>query len=136
MNRKARMWNVEPPLDCLLTATCASDRLPSPPIAGMRRAATSVLSMSGTDAVRPRYRSRLLAALDAQARDEPPPPPPTTLTASAARPHPTLGETHDGGRVARTRSSPARTHADLRPYVFCSARDRRLTRAQAGARED
>jgi hypothetical protein len=88
----------------------------------MRRAATSVLSMTGTDAARPRYHSRLLAALDAQARGEPPPPPPTTPTASAARPHPTLGDTHDGGRVARTRSSPARAHADSRPCVFCSPR--------------
>jgi hypothetical protein len=53
----------------------------------MRRAATSVLSMTGTD--RPR---RL--------------------------PHPTLGETGNGGLVPHTPSSPAGSHTDPRPYVL------------------
>jgi hypothetical protein len=117
------------------TPTCTSDRLPSrhaPPIARMRRAATNILSMTGTDAARPRYHSRLLAALDAQARGEPPPPPPTMPAPPAARPHPTLGALH-----ARARRPRVRPPIPARAFSFCTqTRDRRLTHAQGGARED
>jgi hypothetical protein len=100
----------------------------------IRRISTSaqhsfVFTMNPATSDNPRTTSRLLAALDAALRGEVPLSPPALPDSHSQGPN--LNGVHHaakslpdksngGGKVARTRSSPARTLADPRPYVFRS----------------